>query len=46
LVVKIAADGDNGETGKSLFIGREKEINEIIGDLQKEKRKMKETDPL
>jgi tetratricopeptide (TPR) repeat protein len=34
LVVKIAADGDNGETGKSLFIGREKEINEIIDDVK------------
>ena len=28
MVVKIDADGDNGEAGKSLFIGRDKEINE------------------
>lgn len=34
MVVKITADGDNGETGKSLFIGREKEINEIIDDVK------------
>ena len=34
MVVKIAPDGDNGETGKSLFIGREKEINEIIEDVK------------
>jgi hypothetical protein len=33
LVVKTAADhDDNGEAGKSLFIGREKETNEIIED--------------
>ena len=38
MVVKIAANhGDNGETGKSLFIGREKEINEIIEDVKSNK---------
>jgi predicted ATPase len=35
LVVKIAANhGDNGKTEKSHFIGREKEINEIIDDVK------------
>jgi hypothetical protein len=37
LVVKIAADRNNGEAGKSLFIGREKEINEIIEDVKSNK---------
>jgi predicted ATPase len=38
LVIKIDADhGDNGEAGKSLFIGREKEINEIIEDVKSNK---------
>ena len=32
MVVKIAAYSNNGEVGKSLFIGREKELNEIIED--------------
>jgi ATP-dependent Clp protease ATP-binding subunit ClpA len=37
LVVKIAADhGDNG-AGKSLFIRRDKEINEIIDDVKSNK---------
>jgi predicted ATPase len=37
LVVKIDANhGDNG-AGKSLFIGREKEINEIIEDVKSNK---------
>ena len=35
LVVKIAANhGDTGETGRSLLIGRENEINEIIEDVK------------
>ena len=38
MVIKIDADhGDNGEAGKSLFIGREKEINEIIEDVKSNK---------
>jgi ATP-dependent Clp protease ATP-binding subunit ClpA len=38
LVVKIDANhGDNGEAGKSLFIGRDKEINEIIDDVKSNK---------
>jgi ABC-type glutathione transport system ATPase component len=38
LVIKIDADhGDNGETGKSLFLGREKEINEIIEGVKSNK---------
>jgi hypothetical protein len=31
LVVKIAADDDWKKTEKNIFIGRDKEINEIIG---------------
>jgi Cdc6-like AAA superfamily ATPase len=34
LVVNIATDGDNSGTEKSLFIGREKEINYIIEGLK------------
>ena len=34
---RLLADGDNGETGKSLFVGREKEINEIIDDVKSNK---------
>jgi predicted ATPase len=38
LVIKIDADhGDNGEAGKSLFIGREKELDEIIEDVKSNK---------
>jgi ATP-dependent Clp protease ATP-binding subunit ClpA len=38
LVVKIDANhGDNGEAGKSLFIGREKELDEIIDDVKSNK---------
>ena len=38
MVVQIAADhGDNGEAGKSLFIGREKEINQILEDVKSNK---------
>jgi predicted ATPase len=37
LVVKIAADDDGKKTEKNIFIGRDKEINEIIGDLKENK---------
>jgi predicted ATPase len=38
LVAKIDANhGDNGEAGKSLFIGREREINEILEDVKSNK---------
>jgi tetratricopeptide (TPR) repeat protein len=38
LVVKIAADDDDGKkTEKNIFIGRDKEINEILGDLKENK---------
>jgi hypothetical protein len=38
LVVKIDANhDDNGEAGKSLFIGREKELDEIIDDVKSNK---------
>ena len=37
LVVKIAADDDWKKTEKNIFIGRDKEINEIIGDLKDNK---------
>ena len=36
LVVKIA-DDDGKKTEKNIFIGRDKEINEIIGDLKDNK---------
>jgi len=38
LVVKIA-DDDGKKTEKNVFIGRDKEINEIIGDLKDNKSK-------
>ena len=35
MVIKIDANhGDNEEAGKSLFIGREKELDEIIDDVK------------
>ena len=37
MVVKIAADDDGKKTEKNIFIGRDKEINEIIGDLKDNK---------
>jgi ATP-dependent Clp protease ATP-binding subunit ClpA len=36
LVVKIA-DDDGKKTEKNIFIGRDKEINEIVGDLKDNK---------
>lgn len=37
-MVNVAADhGDNEKTRKSLFIAREKEINEILNDLKSNK---------
>jgi ATP-dependent Clp protease ATP-binding subunit ClpA len=36
LVVKIA-DDDGKKTEKNIFIGRHKEINEIVGDLKDNK---------
>ena len=38
MVVKIDGDhGDGGIGGKSLFIGREKELDEIIDDVKSNK---------
>ena len=37
MVVKIAADDDWKKTEKNIFIGRDNEINEIIGDLKDNK---------
>jgi predicted ATPase len=37
LVVKIADDDDGKKTEKNIFIGRDKKINEIIGDLKDNK---------
>ena len=37
LAVKIADDDDAKKTEKNIFIGRDKEINEIIGDLKDNK---------
>ena len=36
MVVKIA-DDDGKKTEKNIFIGRDKEINEIVGDLKDNK---------
>ena len=37
LVVNVADDEDGKKTEKNIFIGRDKEINEIIGDLKDNK---------
>ncbi|HET7284869.1 MAG TPA: hypothetical protein VFI70_09300 [Nitrososphaeraceae archaeon] len=37
MAVKIADDDDVKKTEKNIFIGRDKEINEIIGDLKDNK---------
>jgi ATP-dependent Clp protease ATP-binding subunit ClpA len=37
LVVKIADDDDGKKTEKNVFIGRDKELNEIIEDLKDNK---------